>query len=444
MAINIKNYVDITTTLPNADVAGRSFGGLVFTAMDMLPQEEGSELKEAYDTFEAGGVCYLNLDEVGILFGTLKDSPKATSIGVDKEEDDPLAKYTDEYGFALGYYDYISPSGRFASRLAFSKVMDKESPLDAFNRVNAITNQFGSFVFLSLAGSGDASSDSGSGTESDTGADKDIQALKEMAEEVAKLDTKYLVVVNRTRGSLSPGVVAKECSDNFANIKGVVYVSGASDKSGYMPMAILGSTDYTNGQVVNFMFKQFNTETPTVFDDDTYKTLNSAYVNFYGRTQTNGQTLDFYQRGYNTNGTDTAVYCNEMWFKAICETALTNLLMSRESLPASALGIDLVKLEIIDCCASASRNAMFMPKEPIAQDVRAIREIVTSTGGDETDVGAIEADVSTKGYSVYAVLFSREDNLGAKPTSEKTITYYVFYGTADSVRYIKGNDLLLK
>lgn len=427
MAINIKNYVDISTTFPSANVAGRSFGGLVFTANDMLPQGEGSDLKEAYDTFMSGGVCYLSLDEVKLLFGELKDS----TINDEEEVSDPLAKYTDEYGFAFGYYNYISPSGRFASRLAFSKVMDGESPSKAFKRVNAITNMFGSFVFLSIAGGGESSSDSALGV----GSDKDIQDLKELAQEVALLDTKYLMVVNRKRGSLSPKIVAKECKENFADIKGVVYVSGATDKSGYMPMAILGSTDYTDGQVVNFMFKQFDTEVPTVFDDDSYNDFDEANVTFYGRTQTNGQTLDFYQRGFNTDGTDTAVYCNEMWFKAACETALMNMLVSRERLPADALGVDLVKLEVVECCSDAISNGMFMQKELTAKDIRVIREIIISSGGTDTDVGSVEADISTKGYSVYAYLDTSKN--------EKMIKYFVFYGTADSVRYIKGNNILL-
>ena len=489
MAINIKNYVDISTTFPSANVAGRSFGGLVFTGKDTKPGVElasiktsqgakqvKSDLYDAWEIYNKGGVVFLTLDEVGRMFGK----------GGDIDEQGKATEPSDEYKFAQNYYGYISPSGRFASRLAFAKVcpiyangdiagdvileteiIDEggrkievvtrceytteretpqggtesptgyETPNAAFVRVNMATNLFGSFTFLSLP------SGSESSTSEDVTTDIDLQQLKDVALTNQGLDTKYLFVVNRMRGeSLASDVVTE--SEELSQVKGTVYLSGATDVSAYMPMAILGSTDYANGQVVNFMFKQFATEEPTVYDDATYTAFNQANINFYGRTQTNGQTLDFYQRGFNIDGTDTAVYCNEMWFKAICETALIDLLVSRERLSADALGVDLVKLEVIDCCSDAIKNGMFMRKDLSTKDVRNVREIVVHTGGDETDVGSIEADISSKGYSVYAYLTEMQDANKLGKETEKIIVYYVFYGTADSVRYIKGNDILLK
>lgn len=412
MAINIKNYVDISTTFPSANFAVRSFGGLVFTATDAIEQSS-EDMQEAYEAYMGGGVTYLSLEEVALLFGITSD----------------------EYKFAEGYYGYISPSGRFASRIAYSKVLSNETPLEAFTRINKITNLFGSFTFLSVQGGGGSSSTS----ENSSG----MEELKAVAQFNASLDSKYLFVVNSVVGEMSTEAIISE-SKQFKDIKGTVFVAGKTDVSGYMPMAILGSTDYANGQVVNYMFKQFSTEEPAIEDDKTYTAFNKAYVNFYGRTQTNGQTMDFFQRGFNTDGTDTAVYCNEMWFKSLCETALIELLVTRERLPADALGVDLVKLEVVDCCADAIRNGMFMQKELSSRDVRGVREIVVLTGGNDSDVGSIEADVSTKGYSVYAYLTSAEDDQKLGTASEKVIMYYVFYGTADSVRYIKGNDILLK
>lgn len=408
MAIDIKKYVDISTTFPSAGAAGRSFGGLVFTAQEMLATAP-STLKEKYDD---GDVVQLSLVYVKDCFGL----------------------ESDEYKFAEGYYSFISPSGRFASKLTFAKYRSTyESPKDAFEKINAKTNLFGSFTFLSVAGGGE-SSDDGKPTESQ---------LLEVAEAVDKLDTMYLFVVNRVKGDgeETDAVVADCNAYNEKKYSGTVFLTGKTDVSAYMPMAILASTNYQDGQVVNFMFKQFDTEEPTVFDDDTFTKYNEAFVNFYGRTQTNGQTLDFYQRGFNTDGTDTAIYCNEMWFKAACETQLVRLLVSKDRISADALGVDLVKLEVVDVCSDAIRNGMFMPKVPDAKDMRGIREIVVSSGGEETDVGSIEADVTTKGYSVYAYL---ADEVPGLPEGEKAVAYYVFYGTADSIRFVKGNDLLLK
>lgn len=412
MAINIKNYVDISTVFPSANVAGRSFGGLVFTGTSALPQTD-ADMVEAYEAYEGGGVTYLTINEVKTLFGV--DSA--------------------EFKFAEGYYGYISPTGSFASRLAYAKVAQGETPLSAFSRVNELTNLFGSFTFLSLAGGGDSSSAAADSS--------DIELLKSVASYNSGLDAKYLFVVNRVRGAMSKQQVCDECAE-FKGVKGTVFVSGATDISAYMPMAILGSTDYSNGQVVNFMFKQFGNEEPTVMDDNTYSAFNQAYVNFYGRTQTNGQTLDFYQRGFNTDGTDTAVYCNEMWFKSVCETALFSLLMSRERLPANALGVDLVKLQVLEQCSAAIRNGMFMTKEPKETDMRVIREIIASTGGTDIFADSIKIGVQSSGYSVYAYLTEATNPEKLGPSAEKVIVYYVFYGTADNVRYIKGNNVLLK
>ena len=410
MAINIKNYVDISTTFPSANVAGRSFGGLVFTASDMLPQTEAS-MVEARDTFEGGGVCYLTLDEIGVLFGTTSD----------------------EYKYATGYYGYISPSGRFASRLAIAKVGDGETALEAFTRVNNLTNLFGSFTFLSLAGGGSSTAAANA---------SDIEMLQSVATANAGLDAKYLFVVNRVRGESTKDAVSEECAA-FKGVKGTAFVSGATDVSGYMPMAILASTDYTAGQVVNFMFKQFGGETPTVTDDVTYAQFARDNVNFYGRTQTNGQTLDFYQRGFNTDGMDTAIYCNEMWFKAACETSIFGLIRSIERISADAVGVSFVKARVTSQCALAVRNGAFMTKTVDDTEKVKITNLLQNVGLDVTLVDNVVSGVARNGYYVVAYLADVQDAQKTGGRAEKAIVYYVFYGSADSVRFIKGNNVLI-
>ena len=87
---------------------------------------------------------------------------------------------------------------------------------------------------------------------------------------------------------------------------------------------------------------------------------------------------------------------------------------------------------------------MFMQKEPTGQDLRTVREIINATDGNSLDVDSIEADISSKGYSVYAYLGETDDDYkGEWAKNEKCIVYYVFYGTADSVRFIKGTNVLL-
>ena len=472
MAIDIKNYVDITTTFADTNPGVRSFGGLVFTAGAVLdsavpldpvtnnpiPYDEDGN---AYSKDGTGKYVYYTKDST-TYYWTWDDTVKNYSCTIDGEtyypaNYDSIARYeklksgnvvqltrdevalmfgknSEEYKFANGYYSYISPSGRFASRLSFVVLQPGVSLVDAFIETDKQTNLFGSFTVLSVPQSGDSSSDDST--------DNEMAELVALAKENARLDTKYLFVVARNE----PKSLAITHSELFRSISGTCYIHGTSTASAYMPMAIFASTDFTNGQVVNFMFKQFTTEEPTVTGDSDYTAFNHACVNFYGRTQSNGQTLDFYQRGFNTDRQDTAVYCNEVWFKSACETQLVQLLTSNERIPASAFGVDLVKLEIMGVCSQAVVNGTFMQKSSIqADDMRAIREIIYNTGGDVSLINIIEADISSKGYSIYAYLGGPiEDNDRLGIGSEYVIAYYVFYGAADSIRFIKGNNILLK
>lgn len=410
MAISIRNFVDISTTFPTSNVAGRAFGGLAFTTK--TPEAQTGDLADVETRFNNGEVFQLTIDEIASLF----------------------TKTSDEYKFAAEYYDYISPSGRFASKLAFAKVNADEDAVTAFNRVRGETNQFGSFTFLS--------------TKSGEDSDAELEELVAVASENNKLDARFLFVVNNVWGYTAAGESAKVVAnvEKFKSYKGTCFVAGASKASACMPMAILAATDYNDGSVVNYMFKQFDAETATVKDDTTYTLFNKNNINFYGRTQTNGQTLDFFQRGFNSDGTDTAVFCNEMWFKAACESAIMDLLISTERLSADAYGVNNVRSVVLDQCTNGVTNGMFSIKEASTVDQRNLRSMIINIGGSTEDVENILAAVATVGYSVYAFLSKKTDSDGGKlsENGEYIIRYMVFYGTSDSIRHIKGDDILLK
>lgn len=445
MAISITKYVDSSTTFPTATSTGRAFGGLVITgSKNVQPQtpvdEQGNPIPPGSDTPAAnaamvrlynsligGAAEQMSLDEIGVLF-TVNST---------------------EYKFAERYYNYMSPSGRVASKLTMALFrpagFETETPLQAYERLRNETNMFGSFTFISLGG-GDSSDAEVTGD--------GLEELRAVAKEnglSANLDTRFLFVVNDVRGAQSATeVVSKVTGENavFDSVKGTCFVSGHDEASACMPMAILAATDYIDGEVVNYMFKQFDGETPTVKDDATYTAFNKANINFYGRTQTNGQTLDFYQRGFNSDGVDTAVYCNEMWFKSTCETALMGLLLGSERIGANNYGVDMVRSTVIEQCSKGVNNGMFSPKDIATSEVRKLRSLIVNIGGTNEDVENIVAGINTVGYSVYAYLAyvspenDTKEQLSA--TGEYIIHYYVFYGTADSIRHIKGDDILIK
>ena len=427
MAININKYVDITTQFPEADPSARAFGGLVFTKSEAVATAETSE-------YAKDGVAGMTLSQVQAVFGA----------------------GSDEYEFAVKYYAYTSPSGRSPAKLMFAKMGETETPKAALMRVSGMSGKgsWGSITFLDYTDLVNVEDLTGESTATVATLPDKLQDLVDVAVyNSAILNNRYLLVINKVVNPDAPSDYETIVNERyvFKDIEGVTYVAGTSRTSGFMPMAILGAIDFTEGKVTNFMFKQVDlegvtigaetvVENPAVVSDDGFTLLNEACINFYGRSQTNGVTLDFYQRGYNTNGIDTSYYCNEMWYRSACELAIMNLEIEQERIPANSVGVDMVKLEVIDVASTAVINGTFMAKDVSRKDLKDIREIVNATNGAPEEVDNIEADISSKGYSVYAYLGTEKD---MKPSPEKVIVYYTFYGTADSIRFIKGNNVLL-
>ena len=312
MAIPITKFVDIATTFPSSNPAQRGFGGLLFTKTEMVNVSGDADLAAIKTKYDAGEIVYLSISQIEKLFdpngGTLNPDPGSS----DTDSSDDAEQYgyeSDEYRFAVKYYSYLSPFGRTPSRLGLVKWTG--TPISAFQGVIDKTNNFGSFTFLDKNGQ----------------TATPIADLVSVAAYNASLNGKFWFIVNDVRGNQSYSDVITKATQ-FKDISGTCFVSGKDILSGYMPMALLAATDYTSGTAIVHMFKQFGTEEPTVTSEEVYDAFNVACVNFYGRTQTNGQQIDFYQRGYNTDGIDSAVYCNEMWLKSRCESLLMNLLMS--------------------------------------------------------------------------------------------------------------------
>lgn len=419
MAINLKKYVDITSSFPSPDSTNRAFGGLLITEATATVSTTATEdlikkkdIIEGTDSTEPG-CAIISVEEAKLLYG--KDS--------------------DEYLFVSRYYDYISPTRRSPSALKIAKKKADETPLDALKRVIGITSGFGSFTFMPPK---DTASSGDNAITMDT-------LLKVASYNAAKEDgfnKSYLMVVNDTARTTDE-VTAN--SAKFREVEGVAFVAGTERCSGYQPMAILAATDYENGPVSAYCYKQFRSETARVTTDDTYDTMIASWVNFYGRTQSNGQQFSFYQRGFNTDGTETGIYCNEMWFKSACEYNLINLMMENEQIPASSAGVAMVKSAVISAASKGALIGAFMPKELSDESYRETETLVSQMGLDSQTMGEIEASLSTQGYAVVAYLSTRV--METKPEGTRTepiIEYYVFYGTADSVLHIRGYNRLVK
>lgn len=404
MSISLQKYVDIQSRFPTLSTTARTLGGLVFTNSSMI---EGADVK--YKTaFDKGEAVELDLTSVGECFGiSTQENP------------------TPEYEFALRYYSYISPTGHIPCALKFAKVLPTgadgalEKPEVSFTRIDETNNAFGSFTFLDTA-------------------DKQWKSteLKGVATMNGGKDTRYLFVVNHIRGEQTVEEVIQDKSFFFNDVKGTCYISGADAYSAYMPMSIFASTDYEKGdEAPCHMFKQFGYEDPSVKTNSEYEAFKGANINFYGQSQSNGMRLSFYQRGFNTDGTNTAIYCNEVWFKSACESKLIHFFLQSERVPANDEGVALVSATVNTVCSLATNNNSFTAKTVGADSESSIRTLIARCGGTTGEADQVLKGIENVGYYVFAYL----DGSG----SEYYIHYYVFYGTSDSVRYIKGDDVLV-
>ena len=447
MAISINKYVNITSQFPETDPVGRAFGGLVFswsaskvsesTTTDEVNEWSGFDfsaaelktLKSISAAYEAGDIVAVTEKQVAGLFGGRVGDDSDSSGTIDEDE----ITTSDEYAFALKYYNYLSPSNRFASKLKIAKVTG--TPVEAFKKACDKTNMFGSFTFL------------GDGTATCLDGER-LNQMVDVAVQNQKFDTRFLFVVADVLSEDHNVADVVESKEKFDDYKGVTFVCGTDFTDAAMPMAILAATDFDNGSVTNYMFKSFSWVEPCVRSDEDYKDFVNKNINFYGQAQNNGQTFDFYQRGFNTDGTDTSVYCNEMWLKAACTTALFEMLRTTERVPADAVGAAMVQQCVMDACVKAVANGMFLTKSLTAKQQMAILQIVEDEkiGNANSILEDIITDIAINGYAVLAFITDQpkviEDVLA--PSGEYYARYILFYGTGDSVRYVEGTHTLLR
>ena len=472
MAISQKNYVEVNSRFPARSSAERIIGGLVFTKAevktDVFTSSDKKDYRSLAQSYNDGNPIALNLTEVGDMFGTSTETDAVR-----------------EYDFANRYYGYSSPSGQTPSTLKFVKVLASNyapyrigtgyaydsfilnesdgnvykvtrkegeegkdiaasentgwdsissfvtvtswaeskasvsynEPESELERVDKLDNSFGSFMFID---------------------DYTQDQMKNVSAKNRGFGTRYLFSNAAEKGSRTSAEMVTYKSDTFGDNAGTVFIQGDGTLSAAMPMTIFAATDYDRGdQVPCHMFKQFSLETPTVKNDNDYTTLSGSFVNFYGQTQSNGKQISFYQRGFNCDGTDTSIYCNEVWFKSRCITRLMDMFMSYERVPANDEGMAMVEFRVSEVCDMATSNGAFMAKVPNSESALAIRNIVNANGGTPERANEILSGIENVGYGIFTYI-SQDAN------GDYYIHYYVFYGTADSIRFVKGDDVMVK
>ena len=254
---------------------------------------------------------------------------------------------------------------------------------------------------------------------------------------VAAQNDTYNVKFLYTFGALSTDVVS-----NFAALSGLSGVAMtlaplATEYPELLPSAVLAATDYTRrNSVQNYMFQQMAL-TPSVTDNATADTMDANRANYYGRTQTAGQFLDFYQRGVmmglTTDPVDINVYANEMWLKDAAGAALMTLLLSVSRVPANATGRGQMIAVLQDVIEQATFNGTISIGKPLTTTQKLF---ITNITGDELSW----QQVFRLGYWLDGTI---ESYVTTDSRTEWKFVYTLIYSKDDAIRKVEGSHILI-
>lgn len=217
------------------------------------------------------------------------------------------------------------------------------------------------------------------------------------------------------------------------------YPGGADPTGAYhemMPMMILAATNYSaRNSVFNYMFNEFNA-TPTVTDQTHQLLYDGLLVNYYGQTETAGQTLNFYQRGVMfgiaTNPSDQNVYANEIWFKDAIGAAIMTLLLSLAQVPANSTG----QAQILGVIQSIIGAALFNGTISAGKTLTIAQQLyITNATGSPT----AWRQVQSQGYWVNVII----QPYVTDGITEYEALYTLIYSKDDVVRLVLGTDILI-
>lgn len=295
----------------------------------------------------------------------------------------------------------------------FSPGVDAEEPLAAFVRSAESNDNFGSFAFVQTL----------------------TQAQIAL---VATQNDAYNVKFMYTVPVLAADAAALHAA--LLNLSGVAVTLAplTTEYPELLPSAILAATAYERrNSVQNYMFQQAAL-TPSVSTNADADAMDSSRVNYYGRTQTAGQFLDFYQRGVmmglSTDPVDMNVYANEMWLKDAAGAAIMGLLLSAARVPANATGRGMLLATLQSVIEQATFNGTISIGKPLTVQQKLF---ITNLTGDEQ----AWQQVFRLGYWLDGVVQSYVN--GQTQATEWKFVYTLIYSKDDAIRKVEGSHILI-
>jgi hypothetical protein len=184
------------------------------------------------------------------------------------------------------------------------------------------------------------------------------------------------------------------------------------------------------------MFQIFNVSpgVTNTTDSDTYDALR---VNYYGRTQTAGQFLEFYQRGVlmglAVNPVDMNVYANEQWLKDAAGAAIMELLLALAKVSANTKG----RIQLMSQIQAVVDEALFNGTISVGKPFSNTQKLYISeiTGDPEA-----WRQVQGIGYWLDCVM---ESYVTEDSRTEWKAVYTLVYSKDDIVRKVEGSHVLI-
>ncbi|WP_338862857.1 DUF3383 domain-containing protein [Mycetohabitans rhizoxinica] len=287
-----------------------------------------------------------------------------------------------------------------------------ETVSDVLAASTELSNNFGSFTFLRALSAAET-------------------------EEAAKWNAAQNVMYQFHARVLSADAAAYyEALKGYAGT-GLTLIGASGEYPEQLPMMILAATDYSRrNSVQNYMFQQAAL-TPSVTTTLESDRLDALRVNYYGRTQTAGQVLDFYQRGVLMGGatapTDMNVYANEQWLKDAAGSAIMELLMSLAKVSANVQG----RGQLIATLQSVIDQALLNGTISVGKDLNNTQQLYITNMTGEADAWR---QVQTIGYWLDCVIQSIVTPDGR---TEYKAVYTLIYSKDDAIRKVDGNHVLI-
>lgn len=204
-----------------------------------------------------------------------------------------------------------------------------------------------------------------------------------------------------------------------------------------VPMIILAATDYSRrNSAQNYMFNTFAL-TPSVTTTDASNAMDAERVNYYGRTQTAGQFIDFYQRGILMGGVNDAVdqntYANEIWLKDAAGASILSLLLSLSRVSANSTG----RAQLLSVLQNVVDQALFNGVISVGKQLNITQKLyITELTGDDL----AWHQVQNLGYwldVVFQQVVTQDDRV------EYKAVYTLVYSKDDAIRKVDGSHVLI-